>query len=157
MTTNPQSVPRTANKNAQSCKQVCACVCVRACLGACARARTRALRPCRPVRCGLLMTMAGHDVSLMWAQETAERVQFFRRQLELKKEQNDFDGKLAQYKAQREKEKREALAEFEAFKAKAAENEGALTAAAEAKVAGMAKVSAQQSPPCVDPPRALPL
>ena len=56
-------------------------------------------------------------------EETVERINFFHKKLELQKEQTDFEGKLAQYKTQRQREKTEAVAEFEAFKKKAKENE----------------------------------
>ena len=66
--------------------------------------------------------------------ETYTRINEFRKQLDFQKQQTDFEGKLAEYQAQRQKEKAEAVAEFEDFRRRAQENEVALKQEAEDKV-----------------------
>ena len=66
--------------------------------------------------------------------ETYTRINEFRKQLDFQKQQTDFEGKLAEYQAQRQKETAAAVAEFEDFRRRAQENEVALKQEAEDKV-----------------------
>ena len=66
--------------------------------------------------------------------ETYTRINEFRKQLDFQKQQTDFEGKLAEYQQQRQKEKAEAVAEFDAFRRRAQENEQAVKLEAEDKV-----------------------
>jgi hypothetical protein len=73
------------------------------------------------------------EIELM-LKETYARINDFRQQLDIQRQQTDFDGKLREYQAQREKEKAEAMAEFEAFREKARANEVGCSASAPLEV-----------------------
>ena len=71
--------------------------------------------------------------------ETYSRINEFRKQLDFQQQQTYFEGKLKEYQAQRQREKEEAVREFEEFRRMSRENEHAVKQEAEEKVERAAK------------------